>query len=35
MVLATIVGMLLSLYIFLLERWGCTAENSSVFAEEE
>jgi uracil permease len=29
MVLATIVGMLLSLFFFLLERWGLTAEDSS------
>jgi uracil permease len=35
MVLATIVGMLLSLFFFLLERWGLTAEDSSVYAEEE
>jgi uracil permease len=35
MVLATIVGMLLSLFFFLLERWCLTAEDSSVYAEEE
>jgi uracil permease len=35
MVLATIVGMLLSLFFFILEKLGLTAEDSSVFAEEE
>ncbi|MGA3126105.1 MAG: uracil permease [Candidatus Korobacteraceae bacterium] len=35
MVLATIVGMLLSLFFFLLEKWGLTAEDSSVYSEEE
>jgi uracil permease len=35
MVLATIVGMILSLFFFLLEKWGLTAEDSNVFAEEE
>jgi uracil permease len=35
MVLATIVGMLLSLFFYLLEKGGLTAEDSSVFNEEE
>ncbi len=33
MVLATIVGMILSLFFFLLEKWGWTAEDSAVPAE--
>ena len=33
MVLATIVGMLLSLFFFLLEKWGLTAEDSAVPVE--
>lgn len=35
MVLATIVGMILSLFFFLLEKWGLSAEDSGIFAEEE
>ena len=35
MVLATIVGMILSLFFFLLEKGGLTAEDSEVFAEAE
>jgi uracil permease len=33
MVLATIVGMILSLFFFLLEKWGLTAEDSAVPVE--
>ena len=33
MVLATIVGMLLSLFFFLLDKWGWTAEDSAVAVE--
>ena len=33
MVLATIVGMILSLFFFLLEKWGWTAEDPTVPAE--
>ena len=33
MVLATIVGMLLSLFFFLLDKWGLTAEDSAVAVE--
>jgi uracil permease len=35
MVLATIVGIFLSLFFYLLEKWGWTMEESTVFAEEE
>jgi uracil permease len=34
MVLATIVGMLLSLFFFLIEKWGWSAQDSSVITEE-
>lgn len=34
MVLATIVGMILSLFFFILEKLGWTAEDSGIFAEE-
>ncbi len=33
MVLATIVGMILSLFFFLLDKWGLTAEDSAVPVE--